>query len=173
VRLRQIHDVDVIADARAVRRRIIRAVNLALLRLAERDLEHVRDEMGFDAMMLAELLARAGGIEVAERDELQPVQLLIPLEDFLEHQLGFAVRIDRALRQIFGHRHAIRRAVGRAGGAEHEFLHAARHGGIQQVQPVRDIVAKILRWVRHGFADQRVGGEVENGFRLRVADGVL
>src|SRR6478609_5692747 len=32
VRLREIHDVDVIADARAVRGRIIRAVNLALLR---------------------------------------------------------------------------------------------------------------------------------------------
>ena len=37
VRLREVTDVDVIADARAVGRRIIRAVNLALRLLAERD----------------------------------------------------------------------------------------------------------------------------------------
>ena len=128
--------------------------------------------MRLDAMMLAEFFARTGGVEIAEGDELQLVNLLIPVEDLLEHQLGFAVRIDRALRQIFGHRHAIRRAVGRAGGAEDEFLHAAFHGGIEQLEAIDDVVVKILFRVRHGFADERVGGEVHDGVRLRGFDGL-
>ena len=78
MRLRQVEDVDVIADAGAVGRRIIRAENLALRLLAERDLQHVRNQMRLDAMMFAEFFARAGGVEVAEGDELQPVNLLIP-----------------------------------------------------------------------------------------------
>ena len=89
--------------------------------------------MRFNAMMFAEFLAGAGGVEVAERNELQLVNLLIPVEHLLEHQLGFAVRIDGALRQILGHRNSIRRAVGGASGAEDEFLHAAFDGGVGAV----------------------------------------
>ena len=80
VRLREIDDVDVIANAGAVGRRIIGAVNFALRRLAERDFEHVRDQMRFDAMMFAKFLARAGGVEITERDEFQSVNLVIPFE---------------------------------------------------------------------------------------------
>lgn len=57
---------------------IIRTENFAVRRLAERDLDHVRNEMALDAVMLAELFARAGGVEIAKGDELQPVNLLIP-----------------------------------------------------------------------------------------------
>ena len=123
-------------------------------------------------MMLAELLARAGGVEVAEGDELQPVNLLIPLEHLLEHQLGFAVGIDRALRQILGHRHAVGRAVGGAGGAEDELLHAALDGGVEQLEAVGDVVVEVLARVGHGFADQRVGGEVHDGVGPGLLDGV-
>ena len=47
--------------------------------------------MRFDAMMLAEFFARAGGVEIAEGDEFQAVNLMIPLENFLEHQFRFAI----------------------------------------------------------------------------------
>ena len=139
--------------------------------LAERDLQHVRNQMRLDAMMFAEFFARAGGVEITEGDELQFVNLLIPDEHFLEHQLGFAVRIDRALRQIFRHRHAVRRAVGRAGGAEDEFFHAAFHGGVGELERVDEVVVKIFFRVRHGFADERAGGEMQDGVRLRGFDG--
>ena len=94
------------------------------------------------------------------------------MEDFLEHQLGFAVGIDRALRQILRHRHPVGRAVGGAGGAEDEFLHAAFHGGIGELERVDDVVVKILFRVGHGFADERVGGEVHDGVGLGGFDGV-
>src|ERR1035438_4785244 len=70
MRLRQVEDVDVIADAGAIGRGIIRAVNFAVRLLSEGHLEHVRDEMRLHAVMLPEGCAGAGGVEVAECDEL-------------------------------------------------------------------------------------------------------
>src|SRR6185369_11336230 len=89
VRPGQINDVNVIAHTRAVGRRVIRAKNLAVRRMAERDPEHVWNQMRLEAMMLAELFACAGGIEVAKGDKLQTVNPLIPLEHLLKHQLRF------------------------------------------------------------------------------------
>ena len=126
VRLREVNDVDVIADAGAVGRGIIGAVNFALCGLAKRDLEDVGDEMSFDAVMFAEFFAGAGGVEIAEGDEFEPVNLVIPVQHLLEHQFGFAVGIDGALREVLGHGDAVGRAVGGAGGAEDEFFHS-RH----------------------------------------------
>ena len=120
----EVVDVDEIADAGAVGRGVFVAVDLRLLLLAERDLDDVGDEVGLDAVILAEFLARAGGVEVAQVDVHQAVDLVVPVEDLLEHQLRLAVGIDRLLRQPLVHRHLLRRAVGGAGGGEDEFLHA-------------------------------------------------
>src|SRR5688572_28211631 len=57
VGLRQINNVDVIANAGSVGRGIVRAEDFAMGRLAERHLEHVWDQVRFDAMMFAKLLA--------------------------------------------------------------------------------------------------------------------
>src|SRR5271170_2999724 len=62
VGLRQINDMNVIANAGAVGRRIIDPKNLAVFGAAQRHLKNVGDEMGFDAMMLAKFLAGAGGV---------------------------------------------------------------------------------------------------------------
>jgi hypothetical protein len=64
------------------------------------------------------------------------------------------------------------RSVGGAGGAEHEFLHAAFDGGIGQFERVDDIVVKILFRVGHGFADEGAGGEVQDGVGPGGLDGV-
>ena len=171
MRLRQILDVNVIADARAVRRRIIRAVNLHLRFFAERHEQHVRNQMRLDAVMLAKFFARAGSVEIAEGDEIQLVNFTIPDEHFLEHQLGLAVRIDRTLRQILRHRHAVRRTVSRAGGAEDEFFHAAFHGGVRELERVDEVVVEIFFRVRHGLAYERERGEMQNRIRLHRLDG--
>jgi hypothetical protein len=125
-----------------------------------------------DAMMFAEFFARAGGVEVTEGDEFQLVKLLIPDQDLLEHQLRFAVGIDWALRQILGHRHAVGRAVGRAGGTEDELLHAAFNGGVGEFERVDDVVVEILFRIRHGFAHERARCEMHNGIGPGRFDGV-
>lgn len=71
--------------------------------------------MGLDAVMLAELGAGTGGIEVAEGHKIEPVEFAIPLQHLLEHELGFAVGVDRPLRQRFVHGHPVRRTERRAG----------------------------------------------------------
>ena len=122
-------------------------------------------------MMLAEFFTRASGIEIAECHEFQPVNLLIPDERLLEHQLALAVGIDGALRQIFRHRNFIRRTVGGAGGAEDKFPHATFHGSIGQLERVDEIVVKIFFRIRHGFADERKRGEMQNRIRHHRLDG--
>ncbi len=93
------------------------------------------------------------------------------MEHFLEHQLGFPVGIDGPLRQILGHGHAVRRPVGRASGTEDKLLDAGRDGSVQQVEAVGDIVAEVLGRIDHRLADQGVGGKMDDGLRLGVANG--
>ena len=124
-------------------------------------------------MMLSEIRAGAGGVEIAEGDKIQSVNLFIPQEHFFEHQLGLAVGIDRALRQILGHRHTIRRAIGGARGTEYELLHLGGHRGVQELQPIGDVIVEILAGVGHGLADKCAGGEMQDSLRLHLHDGLL
>ncbi len=171
--LREIEDVDVIADAGAVRRLVIGAEDRDMLLLAERDFQDVRNEVRFDAVILAEFFGGASGVEVAQRHVAQAVDFVVPAEHFLEHQLRFAVGIDRALRERLVDRHTLGDAEGGAGGGEDEFFHAGLDHGVEQVHAGRDVVAEILRWVLHGLAHQRVGGEVHDRFRGGRAEGGL
>ena len=76
--LGQIDDMNVIANAGAVRGGVIGAKDFAFAGLPKRDLKDIRDKVSLDAMMFTEFFACASGIEVAQRDKLQPVNLLIP-----------------------------------------------------------------------------------------------
>ena len=173
VGLREIDDVDIIANAGAVRRGIVGAVNFALRRLAQRDFEDVRDEMGFDPVMLAVFAAGTGGVKIAERDEFKAKDLLIPEQHLLEHELGFAVGINRALGEIFCHGHAIRRTIRGAGGTENEFADFVLDGGFEQFETRGDVVAKIFAGVLHRFANECMSGEVNNGFGLGFFNGAI
>src|SRR5690606_7958414 len=81
VRIGEIDVVDVIADARSVRGRVIRAEDLRRLRFPEGNPEDVRDQVCLDPMVLAETFAGSGGVEIPEGHELEAVNALIPLED--------------------------------------------------------------------------------------------
>ena len=80
-----IDHVNVIADAGAVRGWVIGSINLTMRRLAEGHFEHVGNKVGFNLVMFAEFLAGAGRIEIAEGDEFEAVNRLIPVEHSLEH----------------------------------------------------------------------------------------
>ena len=144
VRLGEVDDVNVVADAGAVRSGVVGAKNSALLRLAKRDAQHVGDEMRLDRALFAEFLAATGGVEVAERHKFEPVQFVVPLEQRLEHQFALAVRVDWLLGFLLGDRHGVRHAVGGSGGAEDEFFHTGLNGRVEQVDAVGDVVAEIF-----------------------------
>ena len=142
----KIENVNVIADARAVRRFVIGAVNLDVRFLAERDFQDIRNEMRLEAVIFAKFCRGAGSVEITQRDETQPVNLVVPAQDFFEDQFRFAVWIDRPLRRGLVDRHALGRAESRAGGRKDEVLHAGFDHGVEQVHAVRQCCCEnILR----------------------------
>ena len=88
--------------------------------LSQRDLQHVWNQMCFTAVIFPELFRCTGGIEVTKRHKPEPVNGVIPAENFLEGQFRLAIGIDRALRRFFIDRQTFRRTEGRAGGGENE-----------------------------------------------------
>ena len=172
VGLREVEDVDVVADAGAVGGLVVGAVDFDMILLAEGDFEDVGDQVGFDPVILAKFLRCPGGVEVAERGEGQAVDFFIPTEHGLEHELRLAVGVDRALGEGFVERHAVGNAEGRAGGGEDEFFDAGLHGHVEEVDAAGDIVAEVFRGIGHRLADEGVRGEVHDGFGFRLLEGV-
>src|SRR4051812_24667272 len=169
MRASEIKDVDVITDARSVRCLVIRPVNLHVPFLAERHFQDVRDEMSLDAVVFAKTVGGAGGVEVAQRNKPKIMNLAVPMQDLLESQFGFAVRIDGPLRQVLVNRDSFRRTKNRAGGREDEALRARSKHGIEKVQAVGDVVPKVLRRIYHRLTDERVGCEVHDRVRFEAA----
>ena len=71
----QVLDVDVVADAGAVGRRVVGAEDGDVLALAERDLEDERDQVRLGRVVLADraVVGGAAGVEVAEGGVAQAV----------------------------------------------------------------------------------------------------
>ncbi len=67
--LGKVDNVDVIANARTVRRFVIRSENFHGGLFTQRDLENVRNEMRFHAMIFTEPFRSAGGVEITQRNK--------------------------------------------------------------------------------------------------------
>ena len=118
----QITDMDVVADAGAIRRRIVIPEDLQIGTLAAHHIEHQRDQMGFRLMVLAQITGRisTGRIEIAEDHARQAIGATEIVQQLLHHPLAAPIGIDRLLRMLLGDRHLLRHAVGGAGGGEHD-----------------------------------------------------
>jgi hypothetical protein len=101
VGLGEVDDVDIVADAGAVRGLVVGAVDFDVRFLAEGDLDDVRDEVGLAAVVFAISDGGAGGVEVAEGDEFEAVDFVVPAKDFLEEEFRLAVGVDGALGEGF------------------------------------------------------------------------
>lgn len=94
VRISNIEDVDVIADAGSVGRGIVRAENIDVREIAGGGVKDARDEMSFDAVILTAFLGGTGSIEITKHGILQASIGAIVRENPFEYELGFAVGID-------------------------------------------------------------------------------
>ncbi|MEJ2449009.1 MAG: hypothetical protein P8Y37_13865, partial [Anaerolineales bacterium] len=110
-------DVDVIADAGAVRGGVVGPVDLDPLALSERDLEHKRNEMGFGLMGFALAGESPGGVEIAQGGVAQAEDLAVEGQHLLDHQLGVAVDVGRPQRAVLAEG-IVRGLVDGGGGAE-------------------------------------------------------
>src|SRR5688572_32564257 len=105
----QIRNVDVVANAGSIRSRIVRAEDLRFLLPAESGIEHQRYQVRLRVVILTYIPIgiRAGGIEIAEREVFDSVDLPKPLQGALEGKLGLAIWIDGMLRSVFADWHLI------------------------------------------------------------------
>src|SRR5262249_25160750 len=146
MRLGQVIDVYVIADAGAVRRRVVGAEDFDGRALAHRGLNHQRDQVRLGVVVLADgtVRAGAGGVEVAQGGVAQVVSRGEIVQRSLDGQLGAPIRVDRPLRLVLGDRYFLRQAVGSASAGKNETLNAMSPDGVEQVDGIDEVVEVIL-----------------------------
>ena len=155
--LRQVHHMDVVAHARAVRRIIVVSKDAYALQLSDGHLRHVGNQIVRDSFgILADEAALMGsdGIEVAQKHHLPVVVGHIDiLQHLLQHALGLAVGVRAfSLRALLRDGHKGRISVYGRRGAEHDVLHAMLSHHIAEHQGSRDIIIVILDGLGHRLA---------------------
>src|SRR5262249_35857618 len=115
VRLGKIKDVNVVANTCSVGGVVVGSINFDVRPPTERCLQHSRNEMRLRPVVFAKFLRCTGGVEIAQANKLQPVNLIVPAQNFLKREFGLAVWVDRARRRGFVNGHAIGRTKNRAG----------------------------------------------------------
>ena len=171
--LRKIQNMDVVADAGAVRRVVIRSEDADFRAFAFSGLHDERDEVGFRVVVFAVDGRRPRRVEIAEGRVLEAMDVMIPAEDLFKHQLGLAVGVDGngRLRLLDGD--VLRHAVCRRRAGEHDLADAVFRAGLRQIHGVGDVVAEVFARQFHGFADFDEGREMDDALRLEITNGVV
>jgi hypothetical protein len=162
----EIHDVNVVAHAGAVGRRIVVAKNTQLPAFACRHLGHVGQEVVRNAIrFLADQAAgvRADGIEIAQaRDSPLLIGLRQVGQNVFDHQLAGAVGVGRRAREIFPDGHRRRVAIDRRRGAEDQRFHRAFGHHFAEADRAADIAVVVTQGLSDRFSDRFQAGEMNH-----------
>ena len=122
MRLGQILDMDVVALAGAIGRRIVAAEDAERPALVERRLDGERDQVGFGRVRFADVAVAvgAGRVEVAQHRGPDRAGRRDVGQEILDRQLGAAIDVDRPRRLGLLDRQLLRHAIDRAGAGEHD-----------------------------------------------------
>ena len=104
MRLGQVVDMDIIADAGSVWRVIVFAKDGYGRAYGLGGLDDEGDQMRFRMVVFAVECGGSGSIEIAQSRILEAVDSVVPVQDALKSQLGFAVGVDGSDRGIVGNR---------------------------------------------------------------------
>lgn len=163
VRIGNVEHVNVVADASAIGRGVIRAEDFDLRDDADSGVENFRDDVSFNAMRFAALGRGAGGVEITQRSVVESGIGAIVGEDFFEAEFGFAVGIDGILGMVFGDGDDVGLAVGGGGGREDELFHAVASHGIEEIDAAGDVGCVERARFPYGFGDKSFASEVHDG----------
>ena len=160
----EIDDVDVVAQARAVRRRIVIAEDRDVIALAERDLQDQWDEVRLRVVVLADgaIVECTGCVEVAQRDVADAVRAADPLHHLLHRALRLAVRVRRLRRIVFHDRHALRLAVDSSRRREDDLIDVVAYHRLEQHLHAVDVVVEVLQGFLDALTDEGVRCEVDD-----------
>ena len=163
----QVHHVNVVAHAGAVRGGVVVAEHTDLLQLAYGHLSHIGQQVVRNTLgILADAAGFVGadGIEVAQQHDVPLVVARVQVgKDLLEHRFGPAVGVGGVvLRAAFGDGHELRLAVHGGARREHDVLAAVLASNFAQNQGAGDVVPVVLKRLGHRLAYGLEAGEVDN-----------
>src|ERR1700757_415250 len=133
MRLGEIEDVNVIANTGSIRRVVVSSVNFDVWSFTKRHLQHSGNEMRLWSVVFAKFLGCAGGIEVAQTNKFDAMNLVVPAQNLFECEFGFAVRTDGARQRRFDDWHPIGRTENRARRRKDDPSDISRDHGIKQI----------------------------------------
>lgn len=157
--------MDIVADASAIRGRIIIAKDFEFLLLSESDLEDIRNDMGFDGMIFTEVAFSAAGVEIAEEDRAETMDFGEPLQHFLQHEFGVAVGVCRILDGVFRNGEFFRLSVCRASRGEDDAFASNFKHGIDEIDATDIVIPVVFSGMCRGLPDECVCREVHDGVR--------
>lgn len=167
VRVGEILDVDVVADAGAVGGVVIVTKNLRVLPAFE-GVEHDRHEVHDETV--SELWGTgAGYVEVAQGDGAHAVSALGVGKHPFAHVLGRAVGVDGSALEFLIDEVNIGRAVHGRGGAKNEVADACTRRCFEHVGEAADVVVPVHFGLFDGFAHLLVGSEMDHGLHTALA----
>ena len=163
----QIHHVDVVAHAGAVRGGVVVAEDVHLFQLAHGDLGDVGHQVVGDAVgVLADEAGLVGtdGVEVAQQGHVQAGVGLADIgQDALGEGLGGAVGVGGGTDgEVLGDGHAGGVAVDGGGGAEHEVVAAVAAHHVQNDQGAVEVVVVVFDGLGDALAHSLVGCKLDD-----------
>jgi hypothetical protein len=167
VRLGEIVDVDVVADAGAVGGGIVGAKNMDRAGGTKGGAKDVGDEMGFGVVVFRMAVPCAGSVEIAKDGVAESMNPVEPFEHDFGLQFGLAVGIDGEFPRVFADGNGLREAKDRARRGEHEAHDFVAKAGFEKSECGGGVVAEIECGVLHGLGDFGKGGEVHDSVEGR------
>src|SRR4029077_14284921 len=165
VRIREVDDMDVVPDRRAIGSRVVVAKHTYGLLLSQGRGENIGNQMRFWPVVFPAIFSGASGVEVAQGHEFHSIGGVISVEEPFHEQLGPTVRIPWPFPALFRNRNLFRVAVDGGCGGKYETPHARLNELPNQRDSVPDVVLEILGWIDDGFPDFNQRGEMYAGFQ--------
>ncbi len=169
--LREVLDVDVVADAGAVRGRVVVTEDLGAL-AGVVALEDHRDQV--EDAGVGELGGRgARHVEVAQAGGGDAVRPARGAHQPLPGQLGLAVGAQRLARGVLGDQVHVGHAVDGGGGGEEEVADARVGHGLEQDGKALHVLVVVVHRLLDGLADLLLARQVHHAGDLVLADDLL
>jgi hypothetical protein len=164
VGLGQVIDVNVIADARAVGRGVVRAEDRDGLAPPQGRLQDDRHQVRLGPVVLADagVGGGPGGVEVPQGRVSQAVGPGVVPQGVLEVQLRLPVGVDGVGRMVLRNRGREGAAVGGGRGGEDDPADAGLAHGRRQMQARHNVVVVVLLGILHALANGATGGKVHD-----------
>src|SRR5712671_6554307 len=161
--IRDIQDMDVVANGGAVWGGVIAAEDRDVRSAALDGLQDQGNEMGFWAAGFSAMGRGAGYVEIAEGDEVESSIFAIVGEDIFKGELGFAVRIDGGLGMVLRDGDDVGLAVNGTGGGEDEVADAVAKHGVEKENAAGYVGDVERAGSFHGLLDEGCAGEMHHG----------